>query len=187
MKLPPHASTPSAPAQVSNPYTPLPRIIGRPPSASTGSVYINRLYNCIQRLVLYLLLQFFFVDIYFILFYFFWGDETLIHIGWLQSHKKFPPHAACNKFPQLLFASASSHGWYKTKPRMAFEGSTSSPSMRSRSIFVPNGAPTLFALLATRLNVNNIAMRERRISYLHQFLAVGVSWESKSNYEQRPL
>ena len=45
---------------------------------------------------------------------------------------------------------------------------------------MPNRVQTLSELLSGGLSVNDIAMRERRTSYLHQFLAAGADWEAKA-------
>ena len=50
-----------------------------------------------------------------------------------------------------------------------------------------NGVPVVSELLVGGLNITNIAMRERKTSYLHQFPTVGADWVSKSNSKQRQL
>ena len=84
-------------------------------------------------------------------------------------------------------ASALLRGWHKMKTDMASADYTFARSMPSRSISMPSVAPILSELPVDGLCVSNTIMREKNISYHHQFLAVEVAWRSRCSYGQKKM
>ena len=151
-------------------YTPLPAIIGRLVTVSSGIVLTNRLHHCIQRHILtssynFILSSFFF---------FFWVTRYSSMQDGCNSSRNSPPASLITGFHNCCPQVHHNMDGPRRNCKWLSGGSTSAPSVRSQNIFAPNKA----RLLAGGLNVNNIAMRERRMSYPHQYLATGAGWKT---------